>query len=133
MKILAAGQENFQLDHFCPQSLFPKLINDFFNLRYACYPCNHGKRDTWPTPELQETGCRFVNFCEEIFSIHFQEAEDGRWLPLTPAAAYTEAQLRLNRLHLIRIRGWLRKLALLRNVAPINWDEPSKEQIGRLI
>lgn len=132
-EILAGGQENFQLDHFRPQSLFPALIKDFYNLYYTCYSCNHGKLNAWPSAQLEALGYCFIDYCQELFSTHFREAEDGQWLPLTPAATYTETRLRLNRDHLIRLRGWLRKLAILNNDGPINWDEPSKQQIESLL
>ncbi len=132
-EIVAAGAENFELDHFRPKSLFPALINDFFNLYYACHPCNHKKRHNWPKPELESAGYRFIDLCRELFSTHFQEAEDGRWLPLTKAAEYTLAMLRLNRTHLVELRLWLRTIARDRSCEPINWDSPSKEQIAELL
>ncbi len=131
-EIVAAGPENFELDHFRPQSLFPALINDFFNLRYSCHPCNHKKRHAWPKLELEAAGYRFIDLCQEVFSTHFQEAADGRWLPLTKAAEYTAVMLRLNRTHLVEFRVWLRVGAHDRGHKPINWDVPSKEQIARV-
>lgn len=132
-EILAAGAENFELDHFRPKSLFPSLINDFFNLYYSCHPCNHKKSHNWPKPEEEAAGYKFIDLCQELFSTHFQEAEEGRWLPLTKAAEYSLAMLRLNRIHLVELRLWLRTIARDRGYEPINWDFPSKEQVARLL
>jgi len=131
-ELVAHGQENFELDHFRPKSLFPALINDYFNLYYACHVCNHRKRDFWPDSGLEAAGYRFLDFCQELFSTHFQEA-DGRLIPLTAAAAYTVEKLDLNRPHLIQVRTLLRDLASQESVAGLNWDRPSKDQIARLI
>ena len=53
-EFLRAGLENFELDHFRPKSLpeFAHLVNDFYNLYYACHPCNHIKGNRWPDPGL---------------------------------------------------------------------------------
>jgi hypothetical protein len=131
-EILAGGSENFQLDHFHPQSIFLDLVNNFFNLYYSCYPCNYIKLNAWPKAELEASGYRFIDLCQEWFSTHFQETDDGRWQPQTKAGEYTEARLRLNRKHLVETRAWLRKVALLHGGEPINWDTPSKNQIARL-
>src|SRR5437016_10978434 len=74
---LAAGEENFELDHFRPKSRFPGLTNDFYNLYYACHPCNRIKLDLWPPKELEERGIGFVDFCGEEFYTHFRSTPDG--------------------------------------------------------
>src|SRR6266481_6956296 len=64
-EIVAAGEENFELDHFRPKSRFPELLNDFYNIYYACHPCNHIKRDAWPPSALELRGVGFVDLCKE--------------------------------------------------------------------
>lgn len=129
-EILASGPEGFELDHFRPRSLFPELINNFFNLYYACGPCNRRKGNFW----LDEaSGSSLVDFCAESFSAHLYENTDGSWVPLTDAGIYLADRLALNRRHLIELRVWLRGLAALQGVMPINWDQPSKDQIARLL
>ncbi len=103
-ELLAAGEENFELDHFQPRSLFPDRTHDFYNIYYSCHPCNHIKHDKWPSEELQAGGIGFVDLCLEDFAQHFEERDDGTWVPLTRSAAYTIKTLRLNRDHLVRIR-----------------------------
>jgi len=134
-EILAAGQENFELDHFRPRSLaaFASLASDFYNLYYACRPCNHGKGSTWPDRSLEADGYGFLDLCAETFSAHFQEEADGSWQPLSRRAEYTLERLRLNRAHLIKIRRYLREIAIERGVAPLNWDVPAKKQIQALL
>jgi HNH endonuclease len=133
-EILAAGPENFELDHFRPRSLpgFTRLDNDFYNLYYACRPCNHAKGNTWP-PSLEAEGYGFLDLCSEAFSAHFHEREDGSWRPLSRRAEYTLERLRLNRAHLVTIRCYLREIAEERGVGPLNWDMPAKEQIQALL
>jgi len=57
-EIIAGGEANFELDHFRPKSRpkFAGLINDFYNLYYACHVCNQYKGQLWPTTELSERG-----------------------------------------------------------------------------
>ena len=131
-ELLAHGRENFELDHFRPQSKFPEFVNDYFNLYYACHVCNLLKHDFWPDNEQEAAGSRFVDFCRESFSTHFRATSDGLLFPLTNAAVYTIEKLDLNRPHLVKTRKLLSVLASLRN-ATINWDQPSNDQIARLI
>lgn len=110
-ELYAAGPENFELDHFRPQSKFPDLAQDFYNLYYACHPCNHMKRDHWPPQPLQDRGYYLVDLCKDDFEQHFRVQPTGVWIGLTPAAQYTVDLLRLNRRHLIEVRLLLRSLA----------------------
>ena len=57
-ELLAGGPDNFELDHFCPKSLsqFAHLVHDFFNLFYACHPCNNKKGNQTPA----EAGMRLL-------------------------------------------------------------------------
>jgi hypothetical protein len=134
-EIVSSGEDNFELDHFRPKSnpLFASLINDFYNIYYSCHVCNHYKGNSWPDSDLEIAGYRFVDPCKERFSAHFKEEPDGRWSALTKAGEYTEAKLRLNRKHLVEIRMLLRDIAQRLGEDAINWDSPSKGQIGRLI
>jgi hypothetical protein len=110
LELFAGGQENFELDHFRPRHLFESLLNDFYNIYWACHPCNHIKRGAWPSEELQKQGYSFVDFCAADFSDHFREDADGGWIPLSQSGAYTADRLRLNRPHLKEIRRLLRQL-----------------------
>jgi hypothetical protein len=134
-ELLAAGENNFELDHFCPKSMpeFADKINDFYNLYYSCHVCNHTKGRKWPDRRLINIGYRFVDLCVEDFSEHFQEGTDGFWIALTKPGEYTESRLRLNRRHLIEIRALLREIAILRGLDPINWNSVDRESLFRLI
>src|SRR5256885_1017264 len=70
-EMLADGKDNFGLDHFRPRSLFPELLNDFYNLYYSCHPCNHTKGNSWPPEPLRDRGIGFVDLCEDEFATHF--------------------------------------------------------------
>jgi hypothetical protein len=132
---LAGGKANFELDHFRPKSLpqFAKLINDFFNLYYACHVCNHIKAFRWPSPEQEAKGYVFIDFCQEKFSLHFREDENGRWIPQTLAGEYTAERLNLNSNHLVELRAVLTRIARIRGLERIDWDNPSKTQIANLL
>jgi hypothetical protein len=134
-EILAAGESNFELDHFCPKSLpeFADRINDFYNIYYSCHVCNHTKGRKWPDENLVNLGYRFVDLCGEDFSEHFQEEIDGAWIPLTKPGEYTESRLRLNRRHLVEIRALLRQIAVLRGLDPVNWNSADENAVRRLI
>lgn len=135
-EILAGGQDNFELDHFRPKSKSDRLladINDFYNLYYCCHVCNHYKAASWPTDELVTIGCRFIDFCSEEFSAHFRPEPDGSWVPLTLAACYAGERLRLNRKHLVKIRGLLNQIAELQGCDPLDWSCPTRDQLSGIL
>ena len=111
-ELLAGGEDNFELDHFRPRLRFPELVNDFYNLYYSCHPCNHIKRDSWPSPALEEKGICFVDLCKEDFASHFIVEKDGRWKGVTVLGDYTIDKLNLNRRHLVIVRGLLERLGI---------------------
>jgi hypothetical protein len=115
-EMLAAGADNFELDHFKPKSdsRFRDLESDYYNIYYSCHVCNHYKGAVWPSDELIAAGYRFVDSCNEVFSDHFAEDASGFWTPLSKAGEYTAARLRLNRKHLVEVRALLREVAELR-------------------
>ena len=133
-ELVAGGESNFQLDHFRPKSLaaFASLIDDFYNLYYACSICNRYKSNSWPSPMLEAQGYSFVDFCTEDFTTHFREELDGSWRPLTSQAEYTAARIRLNRPHLLEIRRLLQALALRRGAPSSAWEirERARQLIG---
>jgi hypothetical protein len=111
-EILAGGEENFELDHFRPKSLFPNRLNDFYNIYYACHPCNQIKKDAWPPAALEARRIGFVDLCKDDFATHFQINADGRWEGITESGRYTIDILRLNRRHLTILRQLLAQLGL---------------------
>jgi hypothetical protein len=125
-EILADGEENFELDHFRPRSLFPHLLNDFYNIYYSCHPCNLTKRDAWPSPELEERGVSFVDLCKEEFAVHFLAKPDGNWEGVTELGSYTIEMLRLNRRHLVTVRKLLAKLGFEVHKQPVTENELSQ-------
>ena len=111
-ELFAAGKENFELDHFRPKSVFPDKAKDFYNLYYACHPCNMSKHDFWPPQELEARGINFVDLCKDEFETHFRLCEDGTCAGKTESGQYTIDILRLNRDHLVRARRLLKRLQL---------------------
>ena len=133
-ELLAGGEDNFELDHFQPQSKYRDFSwpQDFYNLYYACHVCNHYKSNSWPKPALLREGYQFVDPCRDNFSDHFQADGSGHWAPVTRAAEYTEARLRLNRRHLVEIRSLLTEIGSLRGIA-LDWNLPLKKQLEALL
>jgi hypothetical protein len=122
-ELLAGGEEDFELDHFRPRHRFPELLNDFYNLYYACHPCNHIKSDTWPPPALEARGTSFVDLCKEDFAAHFSVEKDGTWNGVTEPGNYTIDKLNLNRKHLVTLRGLLARLGFLIHEERVGEDE----------
>jgi len=99
------GLRNFAVEHFRPKWKFPELECEYTNLYYACCVCNDYKGRRWPSDEDIAEGLRFSDSCEEdIYEVHFCEQNDGRLKPLTVCGDYTITHIRLNRLHLVRLR-----------------------------
>jgi len=111
-ELFAAGKENFELDHFRPKSLFADKVKDFYNLYYACHPCNMSKHDFWPPQALEDRGISFVYLCKDEFETHFTLHEDGTCTGITESGRYTVEILRLNREHLIKARLMLKRLGV---------------------
>ena len=106
-ELFAAGEENFELDHYKPKKTFPEDKLNYYNIYYSCHPCNHIKHIKWPANKL---GVSIVDFCQTDFESQYVEELDGSWTPLSPSATYTVEALRLNRPHLKRIRQLVRQL-----------------------
>jgi HNH endonuclease len=111
-ELWAAGEQHFELDHFRPKSLFPELEQDFYNLYYACHPCNLSKHRFWPPEDLEQRGTTFVDLCQDEFESHFRSNEDGTWSGITESGKYTVDILRLNKKHLVQVRLLLRRLGI---------------------
>lgn len=129
----ANGEEAFELDHFRPKSdnRFAHLENEYSNLYYSCHVCNRTKWKWWPPKELEVSGFRFADPCQESFSDNFVD-QDGEWQPQTRAGQYSEERLRLNREHLVQIRRHIAALLRDRGLA-LDWDRPMTKQIAPLL
>jgi uncharacterized protein (TIGR02646 family) len=111
-ELFAAGEENFELDHFKPRSLFPESVTDFYNLYWSCHVCNRIKHNKWPCAALQSKGIGIVDLCIEDVERQFRELPDGKWEGITPSAQYTIDALRLNRQHLVKVRRLIQQIFL---------------------
>jgi hypothetical protein len=60
---VAPGQAygGFEVEHFRPESRFPKCRDQYSNLLWACQACNRAKRAQWPTDAEARQGCHFVD------------------------------------------------------------------------
>jgi hypothetical protein len=116
------GMGNFELDHYHPVSLFPHLIRDFYNLRYACHVCNLTKSDYWPSPEMEAESIGFVDLTLDTFADHFRLEENGLLLPLTTSAEFTISILRLNTDHLQQLRAFILRNGWQLDTSPLSPD-----------
>lgn len=66
------GHYNFEIDHFRPMYIFPRIASTYFNLYYSCRKCNRVKSDTWPNIQLRRKGFRFVDPCLDEPTKHFE-------------------------------------------------------------
>lgn len=107
----AGGEENFEIDHFCPQWKCLDRINDFYNLYYSCHACNSTRKKWkwWPSDEQTANNIGFVDFCVDDFNAHYQVLPDGALKPLSKSAEYTIDRIRLNSDHLKKMRALLLK------------------------
>ena len=104
------------MDHFRPEHLFPELVDEYLNLYYACYPCNHKKWQHWPDPDLQARGIGYVDLCADDYGTHYRLNPDGSLETLTESAAWTAHAIRLNSPHLITVRRLIAELSTIGDV-----------------
>ena len=131
-EIKAAGEENFEIDHRKPKSLFPLEASTYTNLYYACHPCNHTKSNHWPPDTLLRKGVTYIDFCQESFSDNYSIDTFGKLHPLNRSAKYTLMRIRLNRLHLLKIRKII-IAASIRKRTTVNWNKNLNSQLRAFI
>jgi hypothetical protein len=79
------GSDNFDLDHYCPESLFPALAREYENLVYSCSACNGFKSDHWPSYTFSPD-CILSPFVHEIEE-HIDKSQYV-WIPLSLTGAF---------------------------------------------
>ena len=101
------GEEAMKVDHFRPESRFPKLRLVWSNLYYVCDTCNNRKSDH-PREDEESQGFRFVDPCAEDPDDHFclsRDPETGDFCRVTHCsepAKYTIRRLQWNRSKFLR-------------------------------
>lgn len=100
------GLRIFHVEHHKPKSLFKDLINDYFNLYYACPICNCFKGNSWFEAEEADWSIKHYpspsqyNYTE-FFDVDFLSFKiSGKHI----AGKFLVERLHLNRRHLIRER-----------------------------
>ena len=93
---------------------FRELICVYSNLYYVCQDCNSSKGSTWPKPQVQAHGFRFLDPCIDDLSDHWSVGPDGSIKARTAAGMYTIARIQLNRDYLRHWRS--EKSALLAQI-----------------
>lgn len=103
------GVGNGQIDHFLPETLClstgqNELVYAYTNLFWACAECNGSKHESWPNPEEEALGFRFVDPTKENTHNHWTFQSDGQLKPLSNAGRYTIEEIVLWRDDLVRWR-----------------------------
>jgi len=98
--------EDFEVDHFEPQSVNRARAKEYANLYYACRLCNKPGRkgSNWPSREERERGLRFVDPCADDWEDHVEFQDDGSALPLSKPGEYSIRRIGLDRSQLRRHR-----------------------------
>lgn len=97
------GIRNFHVEHYRPKSKFANLINDIFNLFYACAICNIFKGDDWPDePHTDHLLICYPNPSEVDYETLFNvDVLTGLVSGKFTASRYLVEQLHLNRHQLV--------------------------------
>jgi hypothetical protein len=76
----SAGEDNFQIDHWAPQSKFKMLRCIYENLFYSCATCNgiNAKSSFWPTKADRENGRIILNPVRHDIEAHIDKSQ-ARW------------------------------------------------------
>lgn len=100
-------ETEMQIDHFDPRKKKEKL-QVYANLFLADAHCNGAKKDTWPTKEESEQGCRFLNCCDEedYGNVIFEKPDTNELVGTTPAAVFHIETIDLNDPDLIKARRY---------------------------
>jgi hypothetical protein len=89
------GIDQFGVDHYRPQQLFPDLATEYANLYYCCNTCNRWKGPYWPNAAFEATD--FIpNPCDHVMFQHIHARPDGTIVPKTRAGAVMVSLLHLN-------------------------------------
>jgi hypothetical protein len=107
------GEDHFEIDHFRPTTKFPKQINKYKNLYYACRGCNKNgsKGEHWPKPALRRAGYRFFDPVKEnAYILHMREMPSGMLRKRTNVGEYSIEKIRLNRDGLVLLRKKRRQM-----------------------
>lgn len=84
-------KKGFEIDHFVPRRIAPKLENAYENLVYSCFTCNRKKGKKWPTenPNIPNNGTvGFVDPASEDFDLNIIRESDGKLAGCTAVGTY---------------------------------------------
>ncbi len=101
----SAGEDNFQVEHYVPQSKYPMLECVYENLFYSCAFCNGpaAKSGYWATKEQREKGHYVLNPCRHDIDIHIDKSS-SKWKGLTPEGRWNVRRFYLDSKNLQFIR-----------------------------
>ena len=129
------GTRCMEIDHFDPATKSVPT-QAYESLYLASRHCNGAKGDTWPSPEEQDAGLRFLDCCtEQDYGVHIlEDTSTGLLYGTTPAGTYHIEVLELNAPFLVRERQertqWLQLLKGTPVVARMGTDVNT---IGRCV
>ncbi|CAG0986079.1 hypothetical protein PHYC_02031 [Phycisphaerales bacterium] len=105
----------FQIDHFVPRKRDRTRSRDYYNLVYACYPCNQRKRAQFPSEQQLAQGIELLNPSSGArFPFHITENASGWLTGKTQSGSLSVQILALNTRDDVRERN-LRRAAEIDN------------------
>lgn len=92
------GSKFYQIDHFAPKGKFPSLINEYYNLVYSCYYCNHAKFEKWISADhtinvINNEG--FIDPCNDEYENHLERDDGGNIIYKSSLGKYMYVNLEL--------------------------------------
>ncbi len=90
--------EQFEIDHFVPQTVDTLRETDYSNLVYACRSCNNSKRAKWPTGDkkLPNDGKQgWIDPCDKTYSQQFDRDKYGGIVAVTELGKWMYDALKL--------------------------------------
>lgn len=93
-------KKGFEIDHFTPQKIAPKLKNNYGNLVYSCFTCNRKKGSKWPTGNPQEANDGVIGFVDpatDEFDSHLKRDETGKIIACTSIGNYMASVFQFDR------------------------------------
>lgn len=114
------GKTSMEIDHFDPRKR-NAYQQDYDNLFLSSRGCNNAKSNTWPSPEEEKKGIRFLNCCKENeYDGHIVEDPNTHLLcGLTREGRYHIRMIDLNRDELVAERRNRARLRELRDERPV--------------
>lgn len=121
------GEDNFEVEHYVPQSKCPMLKCIYENLFYSCSICNGpaAKWGYWPTKAQREKGRFILNPCRHDIELEIDKSSP-KWKGITDTGKWNVQRFHLDSDTLVSIR-------LKRQHAPLASAQTNAANIARIL